>query len=413
MIKNTRHRVKHEIHQAAEPGAMEDVFDGDRYCRLRNAQVNEHSEYKFFDNPDDIAIGLGTDGFSMFKRRHTGNSTAWPLILVKYNLHPSIWNWLENVICVGVIPGPKESSKVASQEDQIDGDGAYFVLHAFLIIIFGDIPAISKLLLLKGHNRKSACRACLFQGTPHVGDNGNVTYYVPLATPNRQVVQLPEDLPMRGHNTFLFYYDALEAAERGARAELQTECGLNAQPLFTRLKSIDLSSCALYELMHLFLENLVLNMLMHWKGTFKSIADDPAYRISAQDWKTIGELTEQALWIIPGQFAGTLPNIGTDMGLYKAEAFSFWFMYLAPILLNGQLARTFRHFLAMCEIFIWCLNMKITPEQVNELEIMIREWVQEYKRLYYRYKHDQLIGSQQRVHYAYSLLGCYDALACM
>jgi hypothetical protein len=36
-------------------------------------------------------------------------------------------------------------------------------------------------------------------------------------------------------------------------------------------------------------------------------------------------------------FVGTIPNIVEDMKLFKAEVFSFWFQYLAPILLKGKL----------------------------------------------------------------------------
>ncbi|QRV83004.1 Transposase family Tnp2 protein [Ceratobasidium sp. AG-Ba] len=359
----------------------------------------------------------------MFKRRHKGNSTAWPLILVNYNLHASIRNRLENIICVGVIPGPKEckdinsflaplieelealeagveASKVASEVDDIQGEGANFILHAFLIILFGDIPAVSKLLMLEGHRGKAPCRACLILGTEHRGEAGSVTYYVPLTTPDNLEVLLPEELSMRTHDTYLFYYNQLETIQGvGARAQLATDCGLNGRPLFTRLKSIDLSCCAPYELMHLFFENLVPNMISHWKGIFKDVEDDAAYRVSADDWKIIGEQTAQATRTIPGQFVGTIPNIDIDMGLFKAEAFAFWFMYLAPILLSGRLARAYyEHFLAMREIFIWTLDMGITPEQVYTLETMIHDWVKEYERLYYRYEYDRLPTCPVTIH---------------
>ncbi|KAG8692960.1 hypothetical protein FRC08_009428 [Ceratobasidium sp. 394] len=136
------------------------------------------------------------------------------------------------------------------------------------------------------------------------------------------------------HQSFLAYYEQLEQEQRvGARAEIAQESGLNGRPLFARLPSIDLSSCAPYEMMHLIFENLIPNMIHLWKGTFKWIdEDDEDYHLGRDTWKLIGNLTAQATRTIPSQFVGTLPNIDTDMGLYKAEAFSFWFTYLAPIL---------------------------------------------------------------------------------
>lgn len=424
MIKKMRHRARHEEWRATNPGVLEDVFDGELYRRLRHTQVRQGDNYKYFDLPDDIALGLGTDGFSLFKRRRKGESTAWPLILVNYNLHPSIRTRLENIICVGVIPGPKEckdinsfivplleeleelatgvrSSKVASDVDELSDDGAYFTLHAFLIILFGDIPAISKLLRLKGHNGKAPCRACFMQGVRYTLESGGTVYYYPLTSPGEGDDPFPpDDLVMRDHGTFLHCYRTMEEARTDReRKDLAIECGLNSRPLFDRLGSIDLACCAPYELMHLLFENLVPNMLQHWKGIFKWLEDDPASRVSDADWQQIGILTQQATRTIPSQFSGTLPNIDTDMGLYKAEASSFWFMYLGPILLNGRLNREhYRHYLAMREIFVWCLDLEITAAQVDALETKIQKWVQEYERLYYKYDPERLPACPVTIH---------------
>ncbi|KAG8747297.1 hypothetical protein FRC10_001476 [Ceratobasidium sp. 414] len=133
-------------------------------------------------------------------------------------------------------------------------------------------------------------------------------------------------------------------------------------------------------------------MVLLWKGKFKWIDhDDEAYRVSDDDWNQIGRLTAEATRTIPSRFVGTLPNIDQDMGLYKAEAYSFWFTYLAPILLNGRLDREYyEHFLTMREIVVLCLELEISDEEVDALEETINEWVQEYERLYYRHDHDRL-----------------------
>jgi hypothetical protein len=38
------------------------------------------------------------------------------------------------------------------------------MLHAYLIVIFGDIPAISMIVHMKGHNGISPCHMCKIQG---------------------------------------------------------------------------------------------------------------------------------------------------------------------------------------------------------------------------------------------------------
>ncbi|KAG9077702.1 hypothetical protein FRC06_008756 [Ceratobasidium sp. 370] len=141
-------------------------------------------------------------------------------------------------------------------------------------------------------------------------------------------------------------------------------------------------------------------MIHHWKGTFKWIdTDDEAYHLGRDTWRLIGDLTAQATCTIPSQFASTLLNIDTDMGLYKAEAFSFWFMHLAPILLNGRLNQEhYEHFLEIREIIIWCLELEITDAQVDALEQKVNQWVQGYERLYYRYDHDRLPACVLTIH---------------
>ena len=40
----------------------------------------------------------------------------------------------------------------------------FFALRAFLILVFGDIPAISMIMHMKGHNRLVPCRMCTIRG---------------------------------------------------------------------------------------------------------------------------------------------------------------------------------------------------------------------------------------------------------
>ncbi|KAG9106347.1 hypothetical protein FRC07_008863, partial [Ceratobasidium sp. 392] len=50
-----------------------------------------------------------------------------------------------------------KTSRVALAEELVNDAGLKFDLHTFLIILFGDIPAISKLLLVKGHTAITPC----------------------------------------------------------------------------------------------------------------------------------------------------------------------------------------------------------------------------------------------------------------
>ncbi|CCO37867.1 hypothetical protein BN14_12027 [Rhizoctonia solani AG-1 IB] len=259
---------------------IQDVFDGANYRSLQGKQLSPDSEYHIFDHPNDLALGLSTDGFTLFKRRRCGHSTAWPIILVNYNLHPSIRTRLENVLCVGVIPGPTQckdlnsfliplldellqleagipSSAVMPQGSRegeaaaegggmdvddgadvgagVDTDadmeadvgeatneynamvmGYNFVLQAFVIVVFGDIPAIAKLMCMKGHNSLTPCHACYIQGVLCRLRKSSV-YYVPLMHPDDDIPT--QQLYMRTHNLFILHLAELDLARQRTKVE--------------------------------------------------------------------------------------------------------------------------------------------------------------------------------------------------
>lgn len=210
------------------PELVRDVFDGAHYRALLGKQVHAGKPYCFFDDHRDLALGLSLDGFSLFKRRRQGHSTAWPLILVNYNLTPEIRTHLEHILCVGVIPGPRqfkdlnsfliplleELQQLESGADAFDVSAPrseqHFCLRAFLILAFGDIPAISKLLGIKGHNAVCPCRTC---GIVGVTDNRPQSHvrYVPMTLPGEDEYNDPYDLPMRTDQTFSDQLSEMEA----------------------------------------------------------------------------------------------------------------------------------------------------------------------------------------------------------
>lgn len=353
-------RYRTTVESEHDPDVVQDIFDGAHYRLLRKTQVSPGNPYRFFDNPEDIALSLSTDGFTLFKRRRRGLSTAWPIILINNNLSPRIRTRLENVICVGVIPGPRQCKDINSfliplldelleLEQGIahtgvspEGERYAFIFHAFIILIFGDIPAITKLLFMKGHNGFSPCRACYIEGCPFQYAR-TVVYYVPLVHPNEVAEWDCNRLPMRTHAQFLAHADELDAAPtKAARDALARHYGINSRSIFSHLRSFDLASCAPYDIMHLFFENLVPNLILHWTGKFKGLDQGTGnYQLSIASWEAIGKETASSVRTIPSQFVGTLPDIAQDGHLYKAEAYSFWIQYIAPIVLEGRLPRPY------------------------------------------------------------------------
>jgi hypothetical protein len=74
-------------------------------------------------------------------------------------------------------------------------------LRAFLIRVFGDMPAMAKLMRMKGPNGLSPCRTCTIRGVRDV-EGGARTYYVPLYRAGGNGYD-PLHLPLRTHDEFI------------------------------------------------------------------------------------------------------------------------------------------------------------------------------------------------------------------
>jgi hypothetical protein len=143
------------------PGVSTDVFDGEIYHSLLNRRVKfggKALSHNCFADGRDIALGLSTDGFAPFKRC---KNTAWPLIIFNYNLPPELWILEDDILSLGIIPGLKkpvdadsflwpllcELRRLAFGVCAFDIlSSKLFSLRAFLILVFGDIPAISMII---------------------------------------------------------------------------------------------------------------------------------------------------------------------------------------------------------------------------------------------------------------------------
>lgn len=283
------------------PGMSSDVFDGKHYRRLKKTRVVINQEVlpqRFFEGETDVAMGLSTDGFGPFKKR---KQTCWPLIGFNYNLPPTIRFHIDRLICFGVIPGPRQPKDMDSflwplvQEflRLARGVSAYdvrmdrqFTLHAYLILAFGDLPAIAKLMHLKGHNGFCPCRACMIVGT-----NGlTTTYYTPLTRIPPASSYNPLRLPLCSHDAFLRLAEQVDNARTDAEEEeLSRECGIKGVPILSTLPSLDFPNSFPHGFMHLVFENTVPTLLDLWTNNFKGIdVSNEGFAISKSVFEAVG-----------------------------------------------------------------------------------------------------------------------------
>ena len=147
-----------------------DIFDGQVWKDFQN--VNGHS---FLASPHNYSFTLNVDWFQPFKR---STHSAGVIYLAIQNLPRKERYLSENLIVIGVIPGPKEPEKTVNsflhplvQEllQLWEGvvvkapDGSSILVRAALTCVACDIPAARKVCGFLGHNALLGCSKCLKQ----------------------------------------------------------------------------------------------------------------------------------------------------------------------------------------------------------------------------------------------------------
>ena len=400
MSANSKHaeKMRYRANHVHEPEVIKDVFDGSHYQSLLATIVpgDEDIPFFYFSDERDIALGLSTDGFAPFKRR---NKTCWPIILFNYNLPPEIRFQKKYCIHIATVPGPKKPWDWDSfcwplvQEliqlelgvktfDVISQ--TFFLLHAYLILVFGDIPAVALVMRMKGQNGIKPCRICNIEGVRFQSR----TNYVPLrrdkipgARPPRY---LSSDLPIRSHEEMMNQDRDIEMIpNRATHERLAKEYGIKGIPVLGSLSSISFPSSFPFDFIHLIWENLIPNLIEFWTGNFKDLDHkDEDYYIKPRIWDEIGAATAACKATIPAVFGAPVPNIATNQSPMSAEMYANWTLFIAPIVLRGRFksARYYRHFMRLVEVLKLCLAFEITEEMVDQIDKGFQLSVEDYEK---------------------------------
>ncbi|CCO34236.1 hypothetical protein BN14_08330 [Rhizoctonia solani AG-1 IB] len=405
MAESLRYRSQRQ----PQPDTLSDIFDGHYYCQLLQEFVylgGTRLGHQFFSNNTDIALGLSTDGVGPFKTR---KQQCWPLILINYNLPPSIRTRLENILCLGVIPGPQTPKEldtfleplIDELEELARGVPAFdaanrhpFLLHAYLIVAFGDMPAVAKMMEMKGPNGKFPCRACKIHGLrarhgPHPNTN-----YVPLSRPFDDEPHAirrydPQNLPLRTHAECLkqamWVEEARNDAEEGRRS-LRT--GINGLSPLARVPGLLLPVSFPHDFMHLIFENIIPTLFDLWTRsanfeTFGSGTED--YLLDSDVWTKIAKACPLACNNIPYAFGCRVPDPKKKRAELTAEARLLLATLLGPALLRGRLTnqKYYRHFINLVRLINMCIDFEITLDDVDIIRKGFAQWVKDYEKYYY------------------------------
>ncbi|GET67263.1 transposase domain-containing protein [Rhizophagus irregularis DAOM 181602=DAOM 197198] len=106
----------------------------------------------------------------------------------------------------------------------------YFTLRAHILAWTGDLPALSKILYLTGHNSYSGCRFCNLRGT--LNEMNRHVYY-----PLQQNIDSIR-LPIRTHDEMLTSINQIEHLKGDRRETYIRNCGIKGKSILFELSSI-------------------------------------------------------------------------------------------------------------------------------------------------------------------------------
>ena len=90
------------------------------------------------------------------------------------------------------------------------------------------------------------------------------------------------------------------------------------------------------DFMHLIFENLLKNLVLLWTGNFKDLDEATGdYVLYPQVWEAIGQATAASGSTIPSAYGARPQNVAQDKSQINADSWSFWALYLGPVLLRG------------------------------------------------------------------------------
>jgi hypothetical protein len=254
-------------------------------------------------------------------------------------------------------------------------------------MVFGDIPAMSKVMKMKGVNGICPCRFCNVHGAPsRSGDR--TTYYIPHDRRNLGLPSIdPSALPMRLHADFMRSATEVDSLPPGGpRTALEKTTGIKGIPLLARCPGIRFPHSFPIELMHLFYINTVDNLITLYSDDYKHLDTGSSnYRIPRGDWSALCGAAKAAGDTMPGVFGCRVHDFSEEGGggQRSAEMRGIWALYLAPSVLRGRLPpRHYKHFMELVDLIRLCTQLNgISTSDVATIRAGFIRWVKYFEKL--------------------------------
>ena len=349
-------------------GVMHDIYDGKVWDDFL-----EYEGKSFLSAPFNYALCLNVDWFQPFDHTQHSEGVAYLSIL---NLPRKERYLQENIILLGVIPGPNEPPyninsflqpfvhelcKLWQGVIMTTNEGINVLVRAALLCCACDIPAARKVCGFVGHNGLKGCSKCLLEfPTTNFGDKPDYTN-----------IDRAKWTPRNVHDHKLYAMRHKCANTRAQEKVIERAHGCRYSVL-NDLPYFDPPRMCIIDPMHNLLLGTGKHMVTIWKS-LEILSDDDfdLIQIRANSFCT------------PNNIGRVPSKIASGFSGFTAEQWKNWIVYFSLYALNGILPKPhyecWQHFVKAC--FYLC-RRTITRLQIQEADKYLMEFYGKVVALY-------------------------------
>jgi hypothetical protein len=393
----TLKQVLHLLHQATHATqTYSDFSDSEVHCHL-------HKNLGLFQGKQDVALALSTDGAQLTMKKH---SSTWIALLILLNIPAELRYKTSNTMVPFIIPGPNSPGNIdtfmyplfVDMAKASEGiwmwdavDSSYFVNHAYLCMILGDMLGSAKMSGMAGHTAVYGDRFSLIKGARASLTKGSKYQYYPIKPPQNSVYNPthPEcyDLDRPPRRTEKHYWNTIkelldETKNKTQHNAIIKDSGICCMPLSASSPAFIHPSFFPLDPFHLFFENI---MPFLW-DTWKASSPNDIVHVTDKKAKKFGELVTSSMKTLPAAFCGRVRDVHlkrqSQFKAYEWMALMYW--YIIPIGIEVEFpAAVLQNFAYLHEIVEFSMTIiPRTTAEINMLQQLVKKFLLDYEAVY-------------------------------
>ena len=361
------HTLNHWNNRNIPDGILADIYDG----KVWKAHLNINGK-DFLNSRYCIAMLINIDWFQPFKHVQYSVGAIYLAIL---NLPRQVLYRRENVILVGIMPGPHEPRLTVSSYleplvldlqklwrgvDMVTTEGKQTV-NALLICNASDVPACRKVGGFVGHGALKACSRCLKSfPTSTFGEKADYSGFERLNWPQR----LLQDHQQKG----MAWKHAKSQADR---VKIEREFGVRFTELL-RLPYFNTIQFSIIDPMHNMLLGTAKHMLAVWKE---------CKILTPEHLDAIQSLIDQ--FIVPSDIGRIPHKIASSFSSFTADQWKNWTLIFSLVAMKKILPQLhFDNWHSFVKACSFLCSRAITVNTINEFDTHIMYFCNTFNSLY-------------------------------